>query len=200
MLSHCFIIVCILLIFGCAGSERVRTVQDDNIFYSSSTPKIRIKINSDFKLDKETDNLDTGFSTGYGEKSSTQKITKFLLIDRVSGKRRGVEIVIVELTSPGWSFNPKIFKPKNQFDSGKIKIQGNNYQYCTYAVRKPNNYLLVKGMGRIVGAKGNAMILIYYLEQATGDWSNKARLITEQIKQLNEFIEDSKRDIQILEN
>lgn len=196
--SHSCIIVCILWTFGCAG-ERVRTVQDDNIFYSSSTPKIRIKINPDFKLDKETDNQDAGFSTGYGEKTSNRKTTKFLFIDRVSGKRRGVEIVITELLAHGWSFSANIFKSENPFDSGRIKIQGCNYQYCTFAVRQPKNYLLVKGIGRIVGGNSNAMIVIYYFEQSTGDWSNKSTLTPENKKQLNEFVEASNRDIQILE-
>ena len=200
MFSNFFIVVCILLIFGCAGPERVRTVQDDNIFYSSSNPNIRIKINPDFKFNKETDNRDSGFSSGYGEKSSNRKVTRFLFIDRVSGKRRGVEIVIAELLSPRWSFSANIFSPKNNYDSGRIKIQGNNYQYCTFVVRQPNNYLLIRGIGRIVGANNNVSIVIYYLEQATGDWSNINLLTAEQKKQLNELIEDSKRDIEILEN
>ena len=200
MFSHCCIIVCILWAFGCAG-ERVRTVQDDNIFYSSSTPKIRIKINPDFKLEDETGNQERGFfGETSGERSSTVEADNFRFIDRVSGKHRGVEIVIQELLTRNWSFNPNIFTPKNQFYAGKLKIQGNTYQYSTFAVKNPNNYLLINGIGRLVGGNNNAMIEIYYYEIVTGDWSDFNLLTSEQKKQLDEFIKDSEKDIQILEN
>jgi hypothetical protein len=194
------LIIAIGFLFGCAGLERIRTVQDDNIFYSSSTPKIRIKINPDFKFENETDSHERGYGFDSGERSSNIKVDKFLFIERVSGKHRGVEIKIQELLTRNWFFTPDIFKPKNQFYAGKLKIQGNTYQYCTFAVKSSNNYLLINGIGRLIGGNNNAMIIIYYLEQATGDWSNFNMLTSEQKKQLDEFIEDSEKDIQILEN
>ena len=193
------LIIVIGLLFGCAGSEKIRTVQDDNIFYSSSTPKIRIRINPNFKYDKETVHRDTGFSVGYGEKSSNRKITKFLFLDRVSGKRRGMEIVIVELLLPRWYFKPITCKMKNRLDSGQIKLQGKNYRYCTFIFVKNKKFVLVKRISRLVGGNSNAMIGIDYFEHVTGDWSNTNMLTAEQNKQLNEFVEDSKRDLQILE-
>jgi hypothetical protein len=199
MKKFLLLIIAISFLFGCAG-ERIRTVQDDNIFYSSSTPKIRIKINPDFKLKDETDSHESSFGSYGGESSSTIKVEKFLFIDRVSGKPRWVEIVIQEILTRRWSYNPNIFKPKNQFYAGKLKIQGNTYQYCTFAVKNPNNYLLINGIGRLVGGNSNAMIVIYYLEQATGEWSDFNMLTSEQKKQLDEFIKDSEKDIQILEN
>ncbi|MCJ7757637.1 MAG: hypothetical protein MUP24_05780 [Gillisia sp.] len=192
------IVLFVLVSFGCGGSNIIRTVQDDNIFYSSSKPKIKLKINPDFKFDKKTDQGDTGFSTGLGEKSVNSKTNKFLFVDRVSGKNRAVEIVIKELTSPKWFFKPNIFNPKNPFDSGIIKILGNNYHYCTYAIKKPNHYLLQKGTGRLIGANKNAMIVIFYLARVAGDWSNPDMLTAEQKRQLIEFTEDSKKDIQFI--
>jgi hypothetical protein len=195
-----FVIMCFFIIFGCAGHDKIRTVQENNIFYSSSTPSTKIKINPDFKLHKETDDQHSGFSSGFGEKSSSQDISKFLFIDKISGKRRAVEIIIAEMVTPNWTFKSNIFTVKDPFDSGNVTIQGENYQYCTHVIINPNNSLLIKDIGRLVGARSRAMIIIRYLEQVTGDWTNLALLSSEQRKQLDVFIEDSGNDIQILEN
>jgi hypothetical protein len=114
-------VVSVLIAYGCAGSNTIRTVENENIFYSSYNPKIRIKINPDFRFNKKTDVGDTGFSAGMGEKSANVKVNKFLFRDRVSGNNRAVEIVLKELVSPRWSFKPAIFNINNHFDSGSEK-------------------------------------------------------------------------------
>jgi len=192
-------VVSLLLAYGCAGTNTIRTVEDENIFYSSYNPKIRIKIDSDFTFNKKTDVGDTGFSAGMGEKSANVKVNKFLFLDRSSGKNRAVEIVLKELVSPKWSFKPVIFNINNHFDSGSEKIQGRNYQHCTFAVKRKNDYVLIRGLGRLVGANKNAMIVIYYVEPVGGDWSNSELLTTDQKARINTFIENSQKDIQFLE-
>jgi hypothetical protein len=184
---------------GCGGSKIERTVQDDNIFYSSNRPKIKIKINPDFKFVEGTEDKDFGSNEISGERSSNAKINNYFFQSRISGKLRAVSITISELTTPGWYFQPKIFNEKNELDSGRIKIQGKTYQYCIFTVARPNNDLLVRAIGRISGADQNCMIKIGYLEQVTGDWSNIDLLTADQQRLLNEFVEDSKKDIQILE-
>ena len=192
------LIIAIGFLFGCAG-ERVRTVQDDNIFYSSSTPKIRIKINPDFKFKEGTDEHETGFSLGHGEMSSTQKLSNYLFIDHISGKPRAIKIEIIEIVEHRWEFKPNIFGEKDPFKKGIVKIQGKDYQYCIYAVNTPDGFQLIKGIGKLVGGQGKAIFIIYYYENVTGDWSNFNMLTSEQNKQLDEFIEDSEKDIQILD-
>jgi hypothetical protein len=59
--------------------------------------------------------------------------------------------------------------------------------------------LLIRGVGRLVGANKNAMIVIYYVEPVGGDWSNSELLTTDQKTRINTFIEDSQKDIQFLE-
>jgi hypothetical protein len=193
------LIIAIGFLFGCAG-ERIRTVQDDNIFYSSSTPKIRIKINPDFKSENVTDDAHTGFSLGNGEKSSSQKVSKYLFIDKISGKPRAIQIMMIEMVTEWWTFKPNIFTQKDPFRKGIVKIQGKDYQYCIYAVNTPDGFQLIKGIGKLVGGRDRAMFIIYHYEYVTGDWSNYNVLTSEQKKQLDEFIEDSDKDIQILEN
>ena len=192
------LIIAIGFLFGCAG-QRIRTVEDDNIFYSNSTPKIRIKINPYFKFNKETGDYQSSFNLDYGEKSSNRKVAKFLFIDQISGKSRVIEIMIVELVAPNWQFKPNIFPIKDPFSKGTVKMQGQDYQYCIFADRTPDDILLIKGVGKLVGGRGNAIIVIYYIEQVTGDWSNFNRLTSKQKKQLEEFIEDSENGYKILE-
>jgi hypothetical protein len=192
------LIIAIGFLFGCAG-ERIRTVQDDNIFYSSSRPKIRVKINPDFKFNKESDENKMGFGAFSGEKSSNRRHSKFSFIDHISGKPRGIEIQIVEMVSPNWYFKPNIFQEENPFKKGIVKIQGKDYQYCIFAVNTPDNFLLIKGTGKLVGGQSNAIFIIYYLEEVTGDWSDFNLLTSEQKKQLDEFIEDSEKDFTILD-
>ena len=194
-----FFIASFCIILGCAGSKIERTVQDDNIFYSSNRPKIRIKINPDFRLVEEKDATDFGSDEVSGERTANAKINNYFFKDRISGKPRAVSITIQELTTPGWFFRPNIFDVKNELDSGKVKLQGKIYKYCIFTVAGSDNDLLVKAIGRISGADKNCMIKISYLEEVTGDWSNIDLLTADQQRQLNEFVEDSKRDIQILE-
>ena len=192
------LIIAIGFLFGCAG-ERVRTVQDDNIFYSSSTPKMRIKINPDFKLKEETDEHETGFSLGNGDKSSTTKLSSYLFIDHISGKPRAIGIKIEEIVEHRWEFRPNIFTQKDPFKKGIVKIQGKDYQYCIFAVNTPDGSYLIKGIGKLVGGQGKAIFKIYYYEYVTGDWSNFNMLTSEQKKQLDEFIEDSEKDFTFLD-
>lgn len=192
------LIIAIGFLFGCAG-ERVRTVQDDNIFYSSSTPKMRIKINPDFKLKEETDTQESGFSLGNGDKSSTTKLSSYLFIDHISGKLRAIGIEIEEIVEHRWEFEPNIFRQKDPFKKGIVKIQGKDYQYCIFAVNTPDGFYLIKGVGKLVGGHGKAMFKIYYYEYVTGDWSNFNMLTSEQNKQLDEFIEDSDKDFTFLD-
>ena len=194
-----FFIACFCIILGCGGSRIERTVQDDNIFYSSNRPKIRIKINPDFSFEEKTEEKDFGSNELSGERTTNVKINKFFFKDRISKKPRAVSITIQELTTPGWFFRPQIFDVQNELDSGNIKIQGKTYQYCIFTVARPDNDLLIRAIGRISGFDNNCLIKIGYLEQVTGDWSNIDLLTADQQRQLNEFIEDSERDIQILE-
>lgn len=196
MMSIC--IVSVLIAYGCAGSNTIRTVEDENTFYSSHKPKIRIKINPDFKFNKETDKGDSQFGTGMGEKSANFKINKFLFVDRSSGNNRGVEIILKELVSPKFFFKPGLFKINNSFNSGTIKIHGQKYEHCTYAVKRKSDYLLIRGMGRLVGANKNALIVVYYFEPVRGDWSDNNLLSSDQKSWLHKFIADSQTDIQIL--
>ena len=154
-------IISMFFIFsGCGVSKIERTVQDDNIFYSSNRPKIRIKINPDFRFVEGTEDKDFGSNEISGERSSNAKINNYFFQSHISGKPRAVRITISELTTPGWYFQPKIFNEKNELDSGRIKIQGKTYQYCIFTVARPNNDLLIRAIGRISGFDNNCLIKI----------------------------------------
>ena len=44
-----FMAVCIVIIFGCEGMKVKNNILQDNIFISSAFPKIKIRLNQDFK-------------------------------------------------------------------------------------------------------------------------------------------------------
>ena len=189
----------VLTICACSGTEVKRSVMDDNIFFSSSKPKISIKIDPSFKMAKEDEKSTLGFDTRGGEKASNVKIEQYIFSGKGSNKAKAVMIEFQELTSPKWKFNPTLFKAPNVYDSGSLKIHGKSYQYMVFAFfHKSGAYNIVRGYGRRVGSEDNAMIRIYYLERVAGDWSNLKMLNPQQQRYLNDFIEASKKDIEIL--
>jgi hypothetical protein len=189
-------IVCLLIIFSCAGLERVRAIQDDYIFYSSYQPKIKIKINTDFKHVEEKEESALGFDLGGSDKISNVKMETYLFSNTPLTKR--ILIEFQEMISSRWEFRGNLFTVNNELNSGTVEINRIKYQYCVYVINQPSGNLLVKSLGRMAGANNNAFIKIHYIGKVTGDWSNINNLNSEQNKQLLEFIDASKKDIQIL--
>ncbi len=190
----------VLTICACSGMKVKRSVVDDNIFFSSSKPKIRIKIGPLFKLDKEDKKSVLALCSRSGaEKSSNVKIDQYVFSGSGSKKNKLVMIQFQELMSPKWQFTRTLFRANNMFDSGSIKIHGKSYQYMVYAFLKKNGtYNIVRVYGRRVGANNNAMIRIFYLERVTGNWSNLKMLSPKQQTHLLTFIEAGQKDIEIL--
>jgi hypothetical protein len=189
----------VFTIYACIATEVKRSMEKDNVFFSSSKPKIRIKIDPLFKLAKEEEKSASGFDTRGTDRTSNVKIEQYIFSGKGSKKGKAVMIEFQELISPKWQFNPTLFKAPNVFDSGSMKIHGKSYQYMVFAfLHKSGAYNIVRGYGKRVGTNDNAMIRIYYLERVAGDWSNLKMLNPQQQRYLLEFIEDSKKDIEIL--
>jgi hypothetical protein len=189
----------VLAICACAGTDVQRSMVDDNIFFSSSKPKIRIKIDSAFKLIKDNINTASGFDTRGTDRSSNVKVEQYYFLGSAPKMNKSIMIEFKELTSPRWQFDSTLFKADNVYDSGSINIHGKSYQYMVFAFPdQGDTYNIVRGYGRRVGANSNAIICVYYLERVAGDWRNLKRLSSEQQTHLDKFIEDSKKDIEIL--
>ena len=59
ILYYCMV-VCFVLTFGCTGTKPGRTVLQDNTFYSSALPRIKMKISSDLKYIGKAERLTHG--------------------------------------------------------------------------------------------------------------------------------------------
>jgi hypothetical protein len=199
VLTSMMLFLFILTICACAATEVKRSMMDDNVFFSSSKPAIRIKLDPLFKLAKEDEKSTSGFDTHGSMKTSNVKVEQYIFSGSGSKKDKAVMIEFQELVSPRWEFNPTLFKADNVFDSGSIKIHGKSYQYMVYAFLYKNGYYnIVRGYGKRAGAGNNAVIRIYYLEQVTGDWSNLKMLSSEQQTHLRIFLEAAEKDVEIL--
>lgn len=213
-LMYFFMIVCLLIMFSCAGMETKRGVQD-NIFYSSSDPKINIKINPDFAYTgSEIQNQcvhdpyrDQNYIVQRG--LSTKNPIQRVFANKESHKfynselKRRIKIDISTVTTDDHSWRPGgLFDlVKNKLASGVVAINGKKYQYCVFAdMSSSGTCWLVKSLGIIVSAKRDSKMNINYEENIEGkytcsDWKNAYLLKNDQKVLLNEFIESSKKDI-----
>jgi hypothetical protein len=220
-----FMVVCLVLTFGCAGMKPERTVLQDNVFYSSSSPRIKMKIHPDLKYigkveqKKHLENVDrTGGSLVE---------TESYLFGHTEDRRilKGALIRIVTLRDPHsvWLLDV-IGKTTTRLDSGDTKIHGRTYQYVVGASKMPfrkyewlffvrdkgyrvPSLLLVKVLGGLVGPDDKTVIYIYYMEDASriqdreysyGDWRNRYVLTNEQQEFMKGFVARSEENIQIL--
>ena len=191
-------IISLFLLLSCGGSEIIRTIQADNVFFSSYQPKIRIKINPEFKLFKDDQLSDAGFSTDGSLSSTNATIENYYLIKSGADKIRVIQIIFQKLNSPRWSFEQNIFPFDNVYDAGRLKINGINYKYCIFANKAIDRSTINSSIGRLLGSNDEAMIIINYSENVSGDWSNLKNITNKQSDYLNTFISDSRNDIQIL--
>jgi len=192
-----FILIVFFAVSGCAGLGVKRGVQD-NIFYSSSQPKIGIKIHPDFEYKDAKTRRSNSFDGG-GTLRSTDVISeRFFFKNNIS--RRGVTVKISRFAADRWIFKSKFFPTDNVFDHGTVPISGDTYKYSIYQAKKPSGNFLVKALGRIVGGKGNVKVCIYYYEKLDNDWGDLDDLTDHQKDILDRFISSSEKDFQILDH
>jgi hypothetical protein len=203
--------------------KKERTVLQDNVFYSSTSPKIKIKIHSDFKYIGKVEKLKWSESV---EKTATTHFEgESYLFGHIEDDKilKGVVIRIFTLGETHWHWSADLFSwVKDNLDSGDMKIEGKRYQRIVSVSRlfskdeadfiSDKGYIipscfLVKGLGRIVSADGRTKMYIFYIEDirhihgikySCRDWINKNMLTNEQEEFLKEFIDRSEKNIQIL--
>jgi hypothetical protein len=197
----------------------------NNVFYSSSNPKINIKINPDFKylgkVEKNNYVYYKDFPVGGGSFFKSEEYV-FGYINDNNTLTQGVWIIIKTLNEGYWL--PDLYSSwKFKLDSGFVKVHGKTYQYSIQAFERvfekevkkmiiDNGYrilncYLVKGISSLIGVDDKTMINIFYIEdinynqdsryQCTDYWKNVNMLTDEQRIHLNEFRKRSEINIQI---
>jgi hypothetical protein len=194
------LIISFTFLLGCAGTKR--GVQN-NMFYSSSKPKMSIKIDQDFKYAESKSNMEVGTNPMAGNSTSNIKVVHYPFYNH--GNERSIEIVIQEITTPNWFFLPGHFRDvENKIESGDLVINGKKFEYCTTAQDIGlSACMLSRVYGRTVSANNNCRIIIFYNQtirdySICNDW--KDNHLTETEKELLEnFIADSEKDLKIID-
>jgi hypothetical protein len=203
--------------YSCAGMEVKRGVQD-SVFYSSSKPAINIKINPDFAYTASEiqsqrvydRNIDKNYLVvgSFGTKKPTRSVfankESHNFYNSELKRRIKIDISTVTTHEHSWRSGSLFDQVENKLASGVVAINGKKYQYCVFTdMSSSGTCWLVRGIGRIVSTKGESKINIYYEENLEGkytcsDWKKAYLLNNDQKVFLNEFIESSEKDIQIL--
>lgn len=203
-IRHC--LLPFLIVFaGCAGMKPERYVLEDNVFVSSASPKISVRVNPVFKyLGKADDNKYAEYKdTGIGGTIVSHESHLFGLVE--GGKIRKGVLFRISKTLEGYML-PDLFEAvKNKLESGVTAVRGKNYQHVTCATARvfneyedrfilDNGYIisncyLAKVLGRRIGPDHMTAFFILYFEdmhtigcgrRLCRDWINKASLTDEQ--------------------
>jgi hypothetical protein len=193
------LIIVIGLLFGCAGVKR--GVQD-NLFYSSSNPKMNVLINADFKYAESKKETELAYNPMAGSAANV-KTYNYLFINQLNN--RLIEIQIHEIITSNWFWRPGYLRDvKNKIDSGDLMINGEKYEYCVAVQeRSLGSCMLNKYLCRTVGGNSNYRIFISYSQYIEGyslckKWV-KNHLTSSEKEYLKNFIADSEKDFTILD-
>jgi hypothetical protein len=119
-------------------------------------------------------------------------------------RRIKIDISTITMQNHFWLSDGLFDNVKNKLASGFVSISGKKYQYCVFTdMSSSGTCWLVKSLGRIVSVNRESIININYEENLEGkytcsDWEKAYLLNNDQRVFLNEFIESSAKDIQIL--
>ena len=170
-----YAIATLMLLLSCAGLKVERTVQDDNIFYSSN-PKLKIKINPDFKHSGDYKRLESNPASNEATVMLDCDRDFYLFQNIIDGKF--ILIKFDSLRQPNSYFNPISFDQKKYlYDSGTLKLNGKKYKYGIFPeVKSYNKCNFLKVIATLTG--GQNMTTIIYGEDISYDnsgtpWCNR---------------------------
>jgi hypothetical protein len=213
-------ILCLGFIISCTAIKVERKVQD-NIFYSSANPKIKIEINPDFKYIGDIERTYyKKYKTQLGGTKVDKVIYLFGIIDNNKILERGIVIKITTIRQGSWL--PDLFENKKyKVDSGFVNISKERYQYAVFfstarwdvesylfdkGVKIPN-CSIVKSIAWIVGIDKKTNIKIDYIEDISfnrdrgyscKEWREVNQLSDDQKVYLKQFLDRSEKNITIL--
>lgn len=210
---------------GCASSFQ-RGVMEENIFFSSSQPKIKIKIDSSFEYLGKMKKMDVIEVHSY---TNTFKTTEAFIFGNIGDDntfKNGVVINFISLGDRDTEFITDGFSwIKYQLESKTIKINKKTYQKSIFPapfffrneIRNiifdkeyviPNSFLM-QGLSRNVSLNNNMIMQIYYMDEISSfnkeknyelsEWIDINKLREDQQKRLNEFMTTCQKNIQFLE-
>jgi hypothetical protein len=216
-----FMILCSGFVLSCAEMKVERGVQN-NIFYSSANPKIKIEINPDFKY---IDDIEGTYYLEYEWQFGGSKVDKVIYLFGIIGNNKILERgIVIRIYTMRWGYwLPDLFaNTKYKLNSGFVKISKERYQYAVFpsterygdvevylfdkGVKVPN-CCIVKSIARIVGNDKGSFVIIDYIEDinfnrdrkySCKEWREVNQLSDDQKVYLKQFLDRSKKNIKIL--
>lgn len=184
LLKLAIIVLIIVFVQSCASYEIKRTVdENNNVFYSSEQPELRIKINDALKHWGDINDLPGAPGDSFRDPNGRKDVFNFRNIEN----SRFLFISITNLTDPRRSFFRDISGIDNLLEKGSDDLKDGTYTYIIKADMFENATFLFKVSKRITGSHDNISILITYGEQVNGFWGSLASLTEEQRNRLQEF-------------
>jgi len=186
----------LILALTACSQLKIRKGFQNHTFYSSAKPAIGIKLNPDFNYAAYKASTRAAFDVDDNSIYDRASVSQELFAFENTNEKRTIVIAVKNVGKPGWAFKPGLFPEKNPFSKGRTSIQGNSYQYSTYALKHLSDYYLVKGYGRMAGLS-NTLLLIHYVEKQDDSWESPM-LTDKQKKILSSFESNCEKDLQIL--
>ena len=199
----------------------VRGVSQDNLFRSSSQPKIEVRVDSRFNyLGEVNRRIYEDYVTSPG--GSHHKQASYIFAHSAKDNTLAAVVIIVFSKIEEGYYLPDLFsRIKNKLNEGIEKVHGKSFQYCSFTSSSPlegyqevfildkgyliPNCFMVKAIARKVSIKGDALIKIMYAEDVfhvnglqCRDWKARNKLTGEQCQFLEEFLARSENSFQIL--
>ena len=201
------ILLCLSCV-GCVTPTTQRGVIDNQVFYSTGIPEMKVKV---------TEKPDRFFTCTKqrpgGGGNCTLKDEQYLFL-KLSDKhiKSGVLIEHVNISSGRW-LPDAMYWVKNEFKSGKTMVDGKMFQHSIAYMPSTKiitggvlaklentdiiipNHLYAKAFGRIVGVDKRVKVYVIYFENLSltggdqysyGDWKNKTLLDDSQKRTLKE--------------
>ncbi|MFX0203682.1 MAG: hypothetical protein ACFFCW_46890 [Candidatus Hodarchaeota archaeon] len=216
LLLPCLLIF--VLLSGCASLQVKREVID-NTFYSSSNPKIQIKVRPEFKYigeTKQTAYRQALFSTRMLE----YRARGYIFIDSEGSRvKRAVAITIMRVETK--YFGDLYTRIENYYEKGKCKLGGSKFQYCSFLVYPSlssaltkfitdEGYvlpqcILYKSFARVYAAEGNIAVVISYQEEIPNlpydctAWNPDHPLLEDQRAYLEQFNKNCEASFAVLQ-
>jgi len=216
LLLPCLLIF--VLLSGCASLQVKREVID-NTFYSSSNPKIQIKVSPEFKYIGETKH--TGEQQAVGSTTMLEHRTKWYgFVDSEGSRAKRVVAIMIERVDT--SFASDIYcNVENYYEKGTCKLGGRNFQYFSF-LSIPSMSLeltkfitdegyvfppcvLYKSFGKVYGAEGNIALQIKYAEDIPNlpydckAWKPDHPLLEDQRAYLEQFNKNCESSFTVLQ-
>jgi hypothetical protein len=223
-MKYFLLLFILFLSAGCAGIER--NVSEENIFFSTLSPKIKIKIDSSFKYIGKIKKIDLKDFDSYSYYERNEAFI-FGNIGDDNTLKKGVIINFISEDEMRLFFNTDVFSWVNSKlePIEIIKINGKNYQQCIFQapfffrneIRDViydkgyviPNWFLIKGLSKTVSTRNDVLMHIFYMEEISSfnkekeysisEWMEINNLREDQQKRLDEFKTECQKNVRFLE-